>query len=364
MAATSGARCPRRRPKSSTSGGSAVPTPATAVASRRAAARVTFQAPPGQMQMRLSVEGAAGQVLDTDFRDLVVPDYTKAEPLLSVPAVFRARTVRDMSQLAANPEARPTTSREFSRTERLLFRVRAYAPGGGAAGAGLEAAQSRGEQDGGRPGQAGAIARGERVRGRIAARQPARGRVPRRGLPRCRREAGEAATWRFALPASVGTFVLFAPMGSRLARLRGRGWGRDSGAAATTGFSPARTAVTATGAQSAFPARLDSYLRSIVQPDAAGTAGAACRHARQPAARCDPGTEVAVFGSVWVAARPSSTSPAVNDIEQLRARGATFAVTKRLAESADARGLRPPRSAGRRRGGAAAVQGGRVRRSS
>jgi hypothetical protein len=38
-----------------------------------------------------------------------------------------------MSQLAANPEARPTTAREFSRTERLLFRVRAYAPGGGAA---------------------------------------------------------------------------------------------------------------------------------------------------------------------------------------------------------------------------------------
>jgi VWFA-related protein len=95
--------------------------------------RITFQAPPGTMQMRLSVEGETGQVLDTDFRDLVIPDYTKPEPALSVPAVYRARTARDIAQLVANPEARPTTSREFSRTERLLFRVRAYAPGGGVA---------------------------------------------------------------------------------------------------------------------------------------------------------------------------------------------------------------------------------------
>jgi VWFA-related protein len=115
-----------------TSGGSAAPSPTTATGPATGG-RVTFQAPPGQMQMRLSVEGPAGQVLDTDFRYVVVPDYTKAEPLLSVPAVYRARTARDMSQLVANPEARPTTSREFSRTERLLFRVRAYGPGGGAA---------------------------------------------------------------------------------------------------------------------------------------------------------------------------------------------------------------------------------------
>ena len=120
------------------SGGSSAPAPvATAPAATApggaAGGRVTFEAPPGTMQMRLSIEGAAGQVLDTDFRDVVVTDFTKAEPLLSVPAVFRARTVRDMTQLISNAEARPTTAREFSRTERLLFRVRAYAPGGGAA---------------------------------------------------------------------------------------------------------------------------------------------------------------------------------------------------------------------------------------
>ena len=98
-----------------------------------AGGRVTFQAPPGPLQLRMSVEGAAGQVLDSDFRDLVVPDYAKAEPLLSVPALYRARTQRDVNLLNADADPRPSTAREFSRTERLHVRFQAYAPGGGAA---------------------------------------------------------------------------------------------------------------------------------------------------------------------------------------------------------------------------------------
>lgn len=95
--------------------------------------RTTFLAPPGPIQLRLSVEGPAGNVLDTDFRDIVVPDYAKVEPLLSNPAVFRARTQRDANLIIDNPKATPTTAREFSRTERLVLRFQAYAPGGGAA---------------------------------------------------------------------------------------------------------------------------------------------------------------------------------------------------------------------------------------
>ena len=92
--------------------------------------RLTFAAVPGPMQLKLSIEGAAGQVLDSDFREIVIPDYTKAEASLSEPAIFRARTQRDLTVLAADPQAMPTTAREFSRTERLLIRVAAYAPGG------------------------------------------------------------------------------------------------------------------------------------------------------------------------------------------------------------------------------------------
>ena len=92
-----------------------------------------FQAPPGPLQLRMTVQGAEGQVLDSDFRDLVVPDYAKAEPLLSVPAIYRARTQRDVNLINADPNPRPSTAREFSRTERLHVRFQAYAPGGGAA---------------------------------------------------------------------------------------------------------------------------------------------------------------------------------------------------------------------------------------
>jgi VWFA-related protein len=92
--------------------------------------RLTFAATPGPMQLKLSIEGAAGQVLDSDFRDIVIPDYTKTEASLSEPAIFRARTQRDLAALSGDPQAMPTTAREFSRTERLLIRVAAYSPGG------------------------------------------------------------------------------------------------------------------------------------------------------------------------------------------------------------------------------------------
>ena len=116
----------------------AAPDPAPAPAAGAAAAdtvggTITFQAPPGPLNMRLTVEGTAGQTLDSDFRDVVVPDYTKADPLLSVPALYRARTQRDINLIAADPKARPSTAREFSRTERLHVRFQAYAPGGGTA---------------------------------------------------------------------------------------------------------------------------------------------------------------------------------------------------------------------------------------
>jgi hypothetical protein len=97
---------------------------------------VTFEVAPGPLQLKLSIEGSAGQVLDSDFRDLVVPDYSKMDPALSEAAVFRARTQRDLQAYITDPKATPTAAREFSRTERLLIRFNAYAPGGVAAPAG------------------------------------------------------------------------------------------------------------------------------------------------------------------------------------------------------------------------------------
>jgi VWFA-related protein len=112
-------------------GSSAPPAPAapSALAAKSTGGRVSFEAPPGNMSLKLSVEGAAGQVLDSDFRDLVIPDYTKPEPAISEPALYRARTQRDMQAVLVDPNAVPTATREFSRTEKLVLRFNAYVPG-------------------------------------------------------------------------------------------------------------------------------------------------------------------------------------------------------------------------------------------
>jgi VWFA-related protein len=92
-------------------------------------ATTSFDAPPGQLQLRIQVEGARGQVIDAVTRELTLPDFTKVEVSFGTPRVFMGRTVRDISAIKANPAAVPTADREFSRTERLLIRADAYTPG-------------------------------------------------------------------------------------------------------------------------------------------------------------------------------------------------------------------------------------------
>jgi hypothetical protein len=81
------------------------------------------------MQLRVSVEGTGSQVLDSEVREITVPDLTTPQTAIGTPEVFRARTARDFQQLTGDADAVPTTLREFSRTDRLLVRVPAYGPG-------------------------------------------------------------------------------------------------------------------------------------------------------------------------------------------------------------------------------------------
>ena len=109
------------------------PVPAEAANDSSAAAGrgagVEFEAPPGRMQLRYSVEGASGGVIDSDILDIVVPDYTAPQVAVTPPQVMRARTAREMQQLNADPKAMPSAEREFRRTERLLIRFSTVAPG-------------------------------------------------------------------------------------------------------------------------------------------------------------------------------------------------------------------------------------------
>ena len=89
----------------------------------------TFEVDPGTLQLSLAVEGDGGDVLDRDRQELDVPDFTSPDLVLSTPAFIRARNHLHWTELVDDWEAVPTPSREFRRTERLLLRFDAYAPG-------------------------------------------------------------------------------------------------------------------------------------------------------------------------------------------------------------------------------------------
>jgi hypothetical protein len=92
--------------------------------------KLEFDAPPGPMELRLSLEAAGGGgVLDNDIRKITVPDLTAAQTHMSTPRVFKARTAREMQNLMQDAAAVPVAAREFSRTERLLIRFDAYGAG-------------------------------------------------------------------------------------------------------------------------------------------------------------------------------------------------------------------------------------------
>jgi VWFA-related protein len=108
---------------------SAAPAPGRATTAMNRAHVVSFDVPPGPVQMKVSVEGEGNQTLDSDARQLSVPDLSAPEVSLSTPAVFRARTGPEAQSLAKDPNAVPTIVREFRRTERIVIRSQAYGPG-------------------------------------------------------------------------------------------------------------------------------------------------------------------------------------------------------------------------------------------
>jgi VWFA-related protein len=91
--------------------------------------RLVFETQPGRLKVQMSIEDTALRLVDTDVRDVIV--NALASPVsLGTAEVFRARTARDFRSLESDPAAAPVAAREFSRTERLLIRVPAYAPDG------------------------------------------------------------------------------------------------------------------------------------------------------------------------------------------------------------------------------------------
>jgi VWFA-related protein len=95
------------------------------------AGRVAFDAPPGTVRLQIVAENSKGVRVDHDEADIEVPDFTAvaAGPVITSPAVYRARTARDIQQIRTASAPVPVVTRQFPRTERLLVRFQAYGPG-------------------------------------------------------------------------------------------------------------------------------------------------------------------------------------------------------------------------------------------
>jgi VWFA-related protein len=90
---------------------------------------LSFEVPPGRVQLRMSIQG--GEVaLDNDDREIIVPDLTTTDVAVATPRVYVARSALEFRTISKDPQASPTADRDFRRTDRLLIRVEAYAPGG------------------------------------------------------------------------------------------------------------------------------------------------------------------------------------------------------------------------------------------
>jgi VWFA-related protein len=81
-----------------------------------------FETPPGTLRLTISVEDAAGEVIDRDVRMIEVPDPAKAALWISSPSVLRAQNAREFRTLDRGPSAVPFAGREFLRTDRLVVR--------------------------------------------------------------------------------------------------------------------------------------------------------------------------------------------------------------------------------------------------
>jgi VWFA-related protein len=100
-----------------------------AVGHADAAAR--FVAPPGRVHLDMELLAEDGQVVDTDLRDVYVPQLAERVDLaLLPPEVLRARTMPEYRRIVQDEAAVPTPVRAFARSDRLVIRTPVWHAGG------------------------------------------------------------------------------------------------------------------------------------------------------------------------------------------------------------------------------------------
>ena len=92
-----------------------------------------FAAAPGRIELDLTILDSQGTILDTDARDVDVPEFRSSPagvPLLLPVWIVKTVTARAMQLAAADLQTAPAASRTFHRSHHLLVRVPAFDPGG------------------------------------------------------------------------------------------------------------------------------------------------------------------------------------------------------------------------------------------
>jgi hypothetical protein len=84
------------------------------------------------VQLRLAVESAASEVLDSEVREISVPDLTSLDVAIATPRSFARGPFANSSSSRSNPEQGRRRSREFSRAERVFVRISTYGSGAAA----------------------------------------------------------------------------------------------------------------------------------------------------------------------------------------------------------------------------------------
>ena len=75
---------------------------------------VRFQAPPGKVDLRLTIEGEGTGTLDTEDRTLDLPDLSAPDVHLSTPKVWLARSALEFTKLTSGIPPAPSATRESS----------------------------------------------------------------------------------------------------------------------------------------------------------------------------------------------------------------------------------------------------------
>jgi VWFA-related protein len=92
--------------------------------------RVSFDVAAGPLELKIVVADREGKTIDRETRPIDVPDYAGGAAALGTPRFHRPRTPREFQTLVTDAEAIPVVTRDFARTDRLLIRFDASAPGG------------------------------------------------------------------------------------------------------------------------------------------------------------------------------------------------------------------------------------------